>query len=106
MATRELTGAPRRVETTPRTTAPLPSAAAQALRRVDLALTLPVPLPIVRAVVEYETAAVHAADLAALAATGKMSDLDADSLAATEDLMAGARAVLKSADALDLIGGA
>ncbi|MFJ6566592.1 hypothetical protein ACIQNU_04180 [Streptomyces sp. NPDC091292] len=54
----------------------------------------------------YETAAVHARELGVLAASGRMSDLDADSLAAAEDLMAGASAVLATAGRLDLIGGA
>ena len=58
------------------------------------------------AVTQYETAAVHVVQLAALAAGGQMSDLDADSLAAAEDLMAAAWATLAKAGRLDLIGGA
>ncbi|NEA52388.1 hypothetical protein [Streptomyces sp. SID10815] len=59
---------------------------------------------VARAVTEYDVAAEHARDLAAVAASGRMSDLDADSLAAAEDLMAGARARLAAAGHLDLIG--
>jgi hypothetical protein len=78
-------------------TAPLPSAAATALAEL-------IPhFPLVQAVAEYETAAVHAAQLAGLAESGRMSDLDADSLATAEDLMAAARATLAAAGRLDLI---
>jgi hypothetical protein len=55
------------------------------------------------AVAQYETAAVHAVQLAALAEVGKLSDLDADSLAHAEDLMAAARKTLADAGRLDLI---
>lgn len=41
--------------------------------------------------------------LAALAEADKLSDLDADSLAHAEDLMAGARKTLADAGRLDLI---
>ncbi|MFJ6559940.1 hypothetical protein ACIQMV_08665 [Streptomyces sp. NPDC091412] len=88
---------------TPAPTAPLPSSSLLAMRRLDLALTLPVSPAVVRAVTEYETAAVHAKDLAAVAESGRMSDLDADSLAAAEDLMAGARETLTAAGWLELI---
>lgn len=71
---------------------PLPPAARLALRMLGLRLTLPV--EVVEAVVSYEVAAVHAADLGALALSGRMSDLDADSLDAAEALMAGALTVL------------
>jgi len=81
-------------------TAPLPPAAAEAL-----AHALP-HFPLVQAVVEYETAAVHAAQLAAVAETGRMTDLDARSLADAEDVMAAAYTVLHTAGRLDLIGGA
>lgn len=56
------------------------------------------------AVTEYETAAMHAAQLAAVAESGRMTDLDADSLAAAEDLMAAAQARLADAGRLDLLG--
>ncbi|WP_333743527.1 hypothetical protein [Streptomyces ardesiacus] len=78
-------------------TAPLPPEAAAALARA-----LP-HFPIVRAVAEYETAAVHAAQLAGLAESGRMSDLDARSLADAEDVMAAARTVLAEAGRLDLV---
>ncbi|WP_435595890.1 hypothetical protein [Streptomyces albogriseolus] len=81
-------------------TAPLPAAALPALARLHAAF------PVVQAVTVYETAAVHAAQLAALAEADKLDDLDADSLAHAEDLMAGAAATLASAGRLDLLGGA
>ncbi|WP_329472694.1 hypothetical protein OIE75_29550 [Streptomyces sp. NBC_01723] len=79
-------------------TAPLPPAAVEALAR-----TLP-HFPLVQAVTEYETAAVHAAQLAGLAESGRMSDLDARSLAEAENVMAAAHTVLKQAGQLHLIG--
>lgn len=80
-------------------TAPLPPAAVDALAALELHF------PLIEAVTQYETAAVHAVQLAALAESGvKLSDLDADSLAHAEDLMAGARATLAAAGRLDLIG--
>ncbi|WP_265560822.1 hypothetical protein [Streptomyces hygroscopicus] len=85
-------------------TAPLPPAAVLALRSLELRLS--VPAAVVRAVTEYETAAVHARQLAAVAESGGMSDLDADSLAVAEDLMAASRATLAQAGRLDLIGAA
>jgi hypothetical protein len=78
-------------------TAPLPAAALSALARLHAAF------PVVQAVTVYETAAEHAAQLAARAETGHMSDLDADDLAHAEELMAGARATLHAAGRLDLI---
>ncbi|MER6534337.1 hypothetical protein ABT215_11100 [Streptomyces sp900105755] len=53
--------------------------------------------PHLQAASRFQTAATHAVQLAALAETGAMSDLDADDLAHAEDLMAGL---------LPLIGGA
>jgi hypothetical protein len=81
-------------------TAPLPAAALPALARLHAAF------PVVQAVTVYETAAEHAVQLAARAEADKLDDLDADSLAHAEDLMAGAAATLASAGRLDLIGGA
>lgn len=81
-------------------TAPLPSTATMALARLESAF------PVIQAVTVYETAAVHRAQLAALAEADKLSDLDADSLAHAEDLAAGAHATLANAGRLDLIGGA
>ncbi|MFD5491574.1 hypothetical protein ACFWH4_01200 [Streptomyces sp. NPDC127091] len=77
--------------------APLPPVAA------DLLARLLAEFPVVRAVAQYETAAAHAAQLAGLAESGRMTDLDADSLAAAEDVMAAARAVLADAGRLELI---
>lgn len=96
MATQELTGVQQRADHAG-DTAPLPAAALPALARLHAAF------PVVQAVTVYETAAVHAVQLAALAEAGPLSDLDADSLAHAEDLMAGARATLASAGRLDLI---
>jgi hypothetical protein len=81
-------------------TEPLSSAGLAAMRRLELAFAPAIPLAVVRAVTQYETAAVHARDLAAVAATGRMSDLDADSLATAEDLMAAAKETLADADRL------
>jgi hypothetical protein len=81
-------------------TAPLPLAARAALARLEARLASPA---VVRAVTVYETAATHAADLAAVAVSGRMTDLDADSLAAAEDMMAGSRAALTAAGLLHLI---
>jgi hypothetical protein len=99
LATTDLIGALRRIDrAVDETTAPLPPAAVAALARAESRL------PVVRAVTQYETAAVHAVQLAALAASGRMSDLDAESLAVAEDLMAAARKTLADAGRLDLIG--
>jgi hypothetical protein len=70
------------------------------MRRLELALAAP---EIVVAVTRYEVAAVHAAQLAAVAEAGRMTDLDADSLAAAEDMMAAARATLATAGQLHLV---
>lgn len=86
------------------TPAALSSSALAALHRLELALL--VPAEVVAAVTMYEAAAVQATALAGLAESGRMSDLDADSLAAAEDLMAAARKTLADAGRLDLIGGA
>lgn len=59
--------------------------------------------PLIQAVAQYETAAVHRAQFAALAEADKLTDLDADSLAHAEELMDGARATLANAGRLDLI---
>jgi hypothetical protein len=79
-------------------TDPLSPAAVELLARVESHF------PLIHAVTVYETAAVYAVQLAALAEAGKLSDLDADSLAHAEDLMAAARQTLADAGRLDLIG--
>lgn len=74
-------------------TAPLPPAARVALRMLGLRLAHPA--AVVEAVVAYEVAAVHAADLAAQAATGRnLPEVDVRSWEFAEELMAGALAVL------------
>jgi len=83
-------------------TAPLPQAAAVAMRSLDLRLR--VPGPVADAVLSYRAAAVRAALLADLADSGyELSDLESDDLAHAEDLMAGSRATLAAAGRLDLI---
>jgi hypothetical protein len=79
-------------------TDPLPQPAVEAASRIQSQF------PLIEAVAVYETASVRAVQLAALAESGRMSDLDADSLAHAEELMEGARAVLEQAGRLDLIG--
>lgn len=83
-----------------RPTAPLPPAAAAALARLERSSIAPA---VVRAVTVYEVASVRAMVLAGFAETGFMSDLDADSLAHAEDLMAGSRAILADAGQLHLL---
>ncbi|PAZ15648.1 hypothetical protein CLM62_12695 [Streptomyces sp. SA15] len=71
--------------------------------RMDL-LETPVD-PVIRAAADFRKAALRAAALSNEALSPNMADLDADSLAAAEDLMAGARATLAAAGMLHLIGG-
>jgi hypothetical protein len=83
-----------------RLTAPLPPAAVSAMRSLERRLATPA---VVRAVTVYETAAVHAEYLGNVALSGRMSDLDAESLAVAEELMAGSRATLAAAGMLHLV---
>jgi hypothetical protein len=85
---------------TTRPTAPLPTAAVEAMRSLELALTPPA-----ETAADYRAAEARANELMAIARTGRMSDLNADDLAHYVDLMAGARATLAKAGRLDLIGG-
>lgn len=86
-----------------RPTAPLPRLAVAAMDH--LALRLRFPKPVVDAVVQYETAALHAAELAAQSASGiSLPAVDVRSWEFAEDLMSGARATLAAAGALSLIG--
>jgi len=78
-------------------TAPLPLAAVKALA------SLGARFPIIRAVTQYQTAAVHAAQLADLAESGRMTNLDADSLDLAQHLMADAHATLAEAGMLHLL---
>jgi hypothetical protein len=64
-----------------------------------------VSLEVAEALTRYEIATVHVVQLAALAESGSLSDLQADDLAHAEDLRAGALATLAEAGALHLIGG-
>ncbi|WP_328336785.1 hypothetical protein [Streptomyces violaceus] len=95
MATQKLIPAPPSADHAG--TAPLPPAAVEALAKLEPSF------PLIQAVAQYETAAVHVVQLAALAEADKLSDLDADSLAHAEDLMAAARKTLADAGRLDLI---
>lgn len=125
----------RTVDLTSNGTAPLPQPAVAALSRLSVAFApvmaehhrieraatrlrngetavingtpvTAVSLPVAEALTVFETASLHAVQLAARAESGTLSDLDADSLAHAEDLMAGARATLAAAGMLHLIGGA
>jgi hypothetical protein len=83
-------------------TAPLPLADRDAMRRLELRLT--VPPAVVRAVAVYETAAAHAAEFAAQSASGRdLPAVDVRSWEFAEELMAGARATLAAAGQLHLI---
>jgi hypothetical protein len=85
---------------TPTPTTPLPPAAAAALAKLECTSIAPA---VVRAVTEYETAALHAVELSDLALIDAMSDVDAHSLLDALDLMAAARKALAKAGHLDLI---
>lgn len=86
-----------------RPTAPLPPLAAAALSRLERSSIAPA---VVKAVAQYETAAMHAAHLASKAALREnLPAIDVRSWEFAEELMAGARAVLAEAGQLALIGG-
>lgn len=84
---------------TTRPTAPLPTAAVEAMRSLEQALTPPAEMA-----ADYRKAEVRANELIQVARTGRMSDLNADDLAHYVELMAGAKATLAKAGRLDLIG--
>jgi hypothetical protein len=119
--------------TTNTPTAPLPTPAAAALARLESAFpaalaeqhrieraatalhagestvingtpVTAVSLEVAEALTRYQAESVHVVQLAALAESGRLSDLQADDLAHAEDLRAGALATLAEAGALDLIG--
>ncbi|MEU3826481.1 hypothetical protein AB0F36_14350 [Streptomyces sp. NPDC029080] len=96
MAT-QIVQAPQRAE---RTTAPLPSAAVDAMRRLELALADP---DVVRAVTRYEVASARTAELSAAMDTRNLSGAEVDSLVLAQDVMAAARTTLASAGQLHLI---
>lgn len=100
-ATKTPTATPTPLSVT-RPTAPLPKPAADALARLERTSIAPT---VVRAVTQYRSAALHAVELSDLALVGLLSDLDTDSLAHAEDLMAAARTVLADADLLYLVDG-
>jgi hypothetical protein len=110
MATQQSTGALRRTRTIPAPSdlpvVPLSSAAREALARLEAAFAgqSRVSPAVARAVTQYETAAVHARELAAKAATAQgLPAIDVRSWEFAEELMAGAKATLAAAGRLDLI---
>jgi hypothetical protein len=97
----QLSGTPVGADHRSRLTAPLPPAAVSAMRSLERRLATP---DVVRAVTVYETAAVHAAELAAKAATGvELPALDVRSWEFAEELMAGSLATLAAAGMLHLV---
>ena len=89
MATTDLIGAQTRTDNA--ASEPLPEAVAATVDKLAARVQR------LQATLHFDTAATHVVQLAALAEAGGRSDLDADSLAHAEDLMAGL---------LPLIGGA
>lgn len=103
-------------------TEPLPQSALDAMHRLERLVAgmgngesadfngvtvTAVSLEVADAITMYKAAAARAAKLARKAVSDEeppLSDLDADSLAHAEDLMAGSRATLSRAGCLDLIG--
>jgi hypothetical protein len=81
-------------------TAPLPLAARDAMRRLELAL---LPLDVVRAVTRYENASARTAELSAAMDVRHLSGAEFDSLALAQDVMAASLATLTAAGRLDLI---
>ena len=81
-------------------TAPLPPAAADAMRRLELALAAPA---VVRAVTRYEIASARTAELSAAMDTRHLSGAEFDSLALAQDVMAESQATLAAAGQLHLI---
>jgi hypothetical protein len=87
----------------PTPTAPLPSAASAALARLELAL---LPLEVRKAVTRYKVASARTAELSHLMDSRNLSGAEFDALFDAQTAMADARAELKDAGHLDLIGGA
>ncbi|MFF0166777.1 hypothetical protein [Streptomyces prasinus] len=85
--------------TAPAPTAPLPSAAAEALARLERAF---LPLAVVRAVTRYETAALRFDELSARPAS-KLSPAEADALRLAQETMTAEFAVLAKAGRTDLL---
>lgn len=81
-------------------TAPLSPNAITAMRRLELHF---VATRVADAVRQYESAAQYAVRLGDKAATGTMTDLEADSLVQVWDLMVEAYTVLSDADQLHLL---
>jgi hypothetical protein len=130
MATKQLTGTPERAD---HSTAPLPQPAVDAMSRLSAAFApvvaeqhriertaaglrngettvingtpvTAVSLEAAEALTRYETASLHAAELAAQSASGEdLPAVDVRSWEFAEELMAGARATLSAAGMLHLI---
>jgi hypothetical protein len=87
----------------PTPTAPLSPAASAALAKLERAF---LPLNLVRAVTRYEVASARTAELSHLMDSRDLSGAEFNALFDAQTAMAGARAELKNAGRLDLIGGA
>jgi len=83
-------------------TAPLAPAAADALAKLERAF---LPLEIRKAVTRYEVASARTAELSHLMDSRDLSGAEFNALFDAQTAMAGARAELKDAGRLDLIGG-
>ncbi|QTD97005.1 hypothetical protein [Streptomyces cyanogenus] len=81
-------------------TAPLPPAAVDVMRRLELALAAP---DVVRAIVRYEVASARTAELSAEMDTRDLTGAEFDSLVLAQDVMAASRTVLAAAGQLHLI---
>ncbi|MGW0626459.1 hypothetical protein [Streptomyces sp. NPDC002758] len=106
MATAELSAAITRsdhrasVLPSDRPTAPLPQPAADAMRRLELALAAPA---VVRAVTRYEVASARTAELSAAMDVRDLTSAEFDALEFAQDVMRESRATLAAAGRLDLI---
>jgi hypothetical protein len=81
-------------------TAPLPPAATDALRSLDLRLTTP---DVQRAVARYEVASAAIAKVSQVMAVRDLTDVEASDFEFVQDVMSAARATLAAAGRLDLI---
>ncbi len=100
MATTDLSGALGRTQTA-RPTAPLPPAALDALRSLELKLTLPA--DIVRAVTRFETASVRSAELGEIMNSRDLTVAEFNALDDCTKTIAASVATLQAAGRLDLI---
>ena len=82
-------------------TSPLPSAAVEALSRLERSSIAPA---VVLAVNVYMVASARTAELSAVTNSRELTRGESDYLVHAQDMMAGARAALEQAGRLDLIG--